>query len=210
MLQLFNSITARLFGDPRRFALEHRLFNTISLLNAVANVGGAFAVLSQRNYAFLFALNLGTGILFLAFYYLSRFRNANRFLYWPFVLLILSFLFVNALGNAGSRGGAHYYFIPALVISVILSGRTRRTVIAIILFCAATAALQLLEQMRPGWFSMYANDRERFIDISTRSEENRIACCAVCCRRRSLTSSNKRIACSRSITSTRQCSSQTL
>jgi len=166
MLQLFNSITTRLFGDPRRFVLEHRLFNTISLLNAVANIGGAFAVLSQRNYVFLFALNLGTGLLFLVFYYLSRFRNANRYLYWPFVLLILSFLFVNALGNSGSRGGAHYYFIPALVISVILSGRTRRTVIAIILFCAATVALLVLEQMRPGWISLYANDRERFIDIS--------------------------------------------
>jgi len=166
MLQLFNSITTRLFGDPRRFVLEHRLFNTISLLNAVANIGGAFAVLSQRNYVFLFALNLGTGLLFLVFYYLSRFRNANRYLYWPFVLLILCFLFVNALGNSGSRGGAHYYFIPALVISVILSGRTRRTVIAIILFCAATAALLVLEQLRPGWFSLYANDRERFIDIS--------------------------------------------
>jgi len=166
MLQLFNSITTRLFGDPRRFVLEHRLFNTISLLNAVANIGGAFAVLSQRNYAFLFALNLGTGLFFLVFYYLSRFRNANRYLYWPFVLLILGFLFVNALGNSGSRGGAHYYFIPALVISVILSGRTRRTVIAIILFCAATAALLVLEQLRPGWFSLYANDRERFIDIS--------------------------------------------
>ena len=166
LLQLFNSLTARLFGDPRRFALEHRLFNTISLLNAVANIGGAFAVLSQRNYVFLFALNLGTGLLFLVFYYFSRFRNANRYLYWPFVLLILSFLFVNALGNSGSRGGAHYYFIPALVISVILSGRTRRTVIAIILFCAATAALLVLEQMKPGWFSLYANDRERFIDIS--------------------------------------------
>jgi len=166
MLQLFNSITTRLFGNPRRFVLEHRLFNTISLLNAVANIGGAFAVLSQRNYVFLFALNLGTGLLFLVFYYLSRFRNANRYLYWPFVLLILCFLFVNALGNSGSRGGAHYYFIPALVISVILSGRTRRTVIAIILFCAATAALLVLEQLRPGWFSLYANDRERFIDIS--------------------------------------------
>ncbi len=166
MLQLFNSITARLFGDPRRFALEHRLFNTISLLNAVANIGGAFAVLSQRNYAFLFALNLGTGLLFLTFYYLSRFRNANRYLYWPFVLLILGFLFVNALGNSGSRGGAHYYFIPALVISVILSGRTSRTIVAIILFCSATVALLVLEQMRPGWISMYANDRERFIDTS--------------------------------------------
>ena len=205
MLQLFNSITTRLFGDPRHFVLEHRLFNTISLLNAVANIGGAFAVLSQRNYAFLFALNLGTGLFFLVFYYLSRFRNANRYLYWPFVLLILGFLFVNALGNSGSRGGAHYYFIPALVISVILSGRTRRTVIAIILFCAATAALLVLEQLRPGWFSLYANDRERFIDISgnllfvqvftgilvqvlsqnlNQERRNRIDCCEVYCLRR--------------------------
>lgn len=166
VLQLFNSITATLFGDPRRFALEHRLFNTISLLNAVTNIGGAFAVLSQRNYAFLFSLNLGTGVLFLAFYYLSRFRNANRYLYWPFVLLILGFLFVNALGNSGSRGGAHYYFIPALVISVILSGRTSRTIIAIALFCGATVALLVLEQMKPGWISMFATERERFIDIS--------------------------------------------
>lgn len=166
MLQLFNSITATLFGDPRRFALEHRLFNTISLLNAVANLGGAFVVLSQRNYAFLFLLNLLTGVLFLLFYYLSRFRNANQFLYWPFVLLILGFLFINALGNSGSRGGAHYYFIPALVISVILSGRTSRTVIAIALFCGATMALLVLEQVKPGWISMYASERERFIDIS--------------------------------------------
>jgi len=163
--QFFNSITTTLFGDPRRFALEHRLFNTISLLNAIANIGGAFAVLNQRNYEFLFALNFGTGVLFLVFYYLSRFRNANRYLYWPFVLLILGFLFVNALGNSGSRGGAHYYFIPALVISIILSGRTSRTIIAIALFCAATVALLLLEQLKPGWISMYASERERLIDV---------------------------------------------
>jgi adenylate cyclase len=163
--QFFNSITTTLIGDPRRFALEHRLFNTISLLNAIANIGGAFAVLNQRNYEFLFALNFGTGVLFLVFYYLSRFRNANRYLYWPFVLLILCFLFVNALGNSGSRGGAHYYFIPALVISVILSGRTSRTIIAIALFCAATVALLVLEQLKPGWISMYASERERLIDV---------------------------------------------
>src|SRR5712691_8062961 len=132
VLQIFNCITSTLFGDPRRFVLEHRLFNTISLLNALANIGGAFAVINLRNYAFLLVLNLGTGILFLLFYYLSRFRNAYEYLYWPFVLLILGFLFVNALGNAGSHGGAHYYFIPALVIAIILSGRTSRTIIAIV------------------------------------------------------------------------------
>lgn len=99
----------------------------ISLLNAVANIGGAFAVLSLQNAAFLFFLNFGTGVLFLLFYYLSRFRNGFEYLYWPFVLLILGFLFVNALGNAGSRGGAHYYFIPALVIAIVLSGTARQS-----------------------------------------------------------------------------------
>ncbi len=164
--QLFNSLTATLFGDPRRFALEHRLFNTISLLNAVANIGGAFAVLSLKNAAFLFLLNFGTGVLFLLFYYLSRFRNAFAYLYWPFVLLILGFLFVNALGNAGSRGGAHYYFIPALVIAIILSGKTSRTIIAIVLFCGAALGLLVLEQVKPEWITSYANQQERFIDIA--------------------------------------------
>src|SRR5258706_11124247 len=94
MRQFFSATTATLFGDPRRFALEHRLFNTISLLNAVANVGGAFAVMNMKSHLFLFALNFGTGLLFLLFYYLSRFRSLHKSLYWPFVLLMLGFLFV--------------------------------------------------------------------------------------------------------------------
>lgn len=166
MLQLFNSITSTLFGDPRKLVLEHRLFNTITLLSAVSNIGGAFAVMSQRDYLFLLALNLGTGILFGLFYCLSRFRNAYERLYWPFVLLIVGFLFVNAVRNAGSHGGAHYYFISALVIAIILSGKVRRTILAILLFAAATIALLLLEQTHPEWITMYSNQRERFIDIA--------------------------------------------
>jgi adenylate cyclase len=166
MQRLFKSITAALFGESRRFALEHRLFNTITLLNATANIGGAFAVMSMKNYVFLFALNFGTGAVFLLFYYLSRFRSYYQRLYWPFVLLMLGFLFVNALGNSGSRGGAHYYFIPALVIAIILSGRLSRTLLAITLFTGATLALMLLEQMRPEWITNYASERERLVDIT--------------------------------------------
>ncbi len=166
VLQLFNSITSTLFGDPRTFVLEHRLFNTITLLSAVSNIGGALAVMSQKDYLFLLALNLGTGILFLLFYYLSRFHDAYDHLYWPFVLLIVGFLFVNAVRNAGSHGGAHYYFISALVIAIILSGRLRRTILAILLFAAATMALLILEQKHPEWITMYSSQRERFIDIA--------------------------------------------
>jgi adenylate cyclase len=166
MLQRLNSISAALFGDPRLFSLEHRLFNTISLLNAAANIGGAFAVLRMENGYFLFLLNFGTGLLFLLFYYLSKFRKAFEYLYWPFVLLILCFLFINALQNAGSQGGAHYYFIPALVIAIILSRKTSRTMTAIGLFCGAALGLLVLEQFKPDWITYYANKQERFIDIA--------------------------------------------
>lgn len=166
MQHFIRSTTKYLFGDPRRDALEHRLFNTITLLSAVANIGGAFAVSFQRHYLFLFTLNLGTGILFLLFYYLGRFRRAYDYLYWPFVLLILAFLFANSLANAGSHGGAHYYFIPALVIAIVLSGKTRQTIIAIFLFGSAALALLLVEQIKPAWIIGYASQRERFIDIA--------------------------------------------
>src|SRR5207245_10967285 len=132
MLQLFNSITSTLFGDPRRFALEHRLFNTITLLSAAANIGGAFAVLTQKHYLLLLILNLGTGILFLLFYYLSRFRNAYEYLYWPFVLLIIGFLFVNTFRNAWSHVGAHYYFISAVVVVIIISAQLLRPILSLL------------------------------------------------------------------------------
>ncbi len=164
--QIINSLAANLFGDPRRFSLEHRLFNTISLLNALANIGGAFAALNLKNAAFLFVLNFGTGILFLLFYLLSRFRKAFYHLYWPFVLLMLGFLFINALENSGSRGGAHYYFIPALVIAIILSGRRKRTIMAIFLFCGASAGLFALEQLQPDWITRHADEQERFFDVA--------------------------------------------
>ena len=113
MRKLFIQMITGLFGDSRQFLLEHRLFNTISLLNAIANIAGATTIRKSANYEYLLILQLASGILFLAFYFLSRFRGRYRALYWPLVLLMLVFLLANTLGNAGSSGGAHYYFIPA-------------------------------------------------------------------------------------------------
>lgn len=167
MRKFFISITSRLFGDPRTTLLEHRLFNTVTLLSAGANIGGACVVTSQRDYLVLLTLNLGTGILFLLFYYLARFRGHYQRLYWPFIFLIVGFLFVNSLHNAGSQGGAHYYFISALVMAIVLSGRFRRTVAAITLFVAAALALLIVEQLHPEWITIYSSGRERFADIAS-------------------------------------------
>jgi adenylate cyclase len=154
-----------LIGDHRHYSIERRLFNTISLLNAVANVGGAVAALSYQTPRFLFLLHLGTAVLFGTFYYLSRFKNTYRILYWPFVAVILGFLFINSLFNAGSAGGAHYYFIPALVIGVILSARVRRTIAAFAVFGVTTAALFIVEHHHPGWITQYSSPLEKALDV---------------------------------------------
>lgn len=158
---------AALFGDARHFALEHRLFNTFSLLNAIANIVGALTMVKSPNYLALLLLQLGTGILFLCFYYLARFRALYRALYWPFVLLIVVFLAVNAILNAGTMGGAHYYFIPGLVIATMLSSRLRDTILAFVLFGATAIGIAVLEYVRPQWIIMLSTPRERFFDIAS-------------------------------------------
>ena len=165
--QFFDRSLSAISGDHRRYSLEHRLFNAIALLNAVTNIGGGFVIIGHQGPAFLLALQLGTGVLFLLFYYLSRFQNRYQSLYWPFVLLIVAFLFVNSLRNAGSAGGAHYYFTPALVIAIVLSRKVRTTILAILLFGGATVALLLVEQNHPEWLAAYPDPGERFFDILT-------------------------------------------
>jgi adenylate cyclase len=154
-----------IIGDHRHYTIEQRLFNTISLLNAAANTAGAFAALIYQSDRFLFLLHVGTGILFAVFYYLSRFKDAYRILYWPFVLLILAFLFINSLFNAGSEGGAHYYFIPAMVIAIILSIRLQRTVMAFVVVGLTTVLLFLVEQYHPDWITRYSSPFERMLDV---------------------------------------------
>ena len=167
MQEFLERALAVLVGDDRRFTLEHRLFNTISLLNGVTNLGGALSMLVLVGDRFLTWLHLLTGLLFLVCYYFSRFRGAHRALYWPFVLLIAAFLFASALTTAGTRGSAHFYFFPALVIAIILAGSRRRdTALAFALFFAATAALLAVERWRPEWVTGYPSERARSFDIA--------------------------------------------
>jgi len=166
MLKQINSLAINLYGDPRVFLLEHRLFNTITLLSALSNIGGSLVLMCQANHTSLVLLNLGTGILFLIFYLLSRVRHNYRSLYWPFILLIVCFLFVNSLQNAGSHGGAHYYFISALVMAIILSGKTSRSVLAVLLFGSAAITLLLLEYTHPELVRQFSDRRERLFDVA--------------------------------------------
>jgi adenylate cyclase len=159
-------VFSALVGDDRHFSLEHRLFNSISLLNGVANLGGVVGLAGLNNRAFLVALHIVTGFLFLLFYAAARLRGVFRPLYWPLVGTVAIFLFANALGNAGSLGGAFLYFVPALVIATILADRPGTGVAAAVLFAFLPLGVLFVEQKWPGAVVAYSSPGERVLDVS--------------------------------------------
>jgi adenylate cyclase len=163
MKNIFAKFIDKLIGDSRLWSLEHRLFNSFALLNGVSNTLGSLN--PSSNYSWLFGLNLGTGILFLAFYALSRFRSFYRSLYWPFVFTMQIFLFFNIIGNAGSQGGAHYYYIPMVLISTILSRSTLTTVIAAGLGVIFTCGVFAIEMYKPEWIMQFSRPEDRLNDV---------------------------------------------
>ena len=165
MQEKLTSWLAAVVGDARLYTLEHRLFNTLSLLNAITNAGGAFGEIGMAGSNFLALLHLVTALLFGLFFCLARFYNYYRPLYWPFVGLMIVFLVFNSLFNAGSLGGAHYYFIVALVIAIILAESAARKVQAMVLFTLVVGAFLLLEQLQPQWITPYQDINARFGDI---------------------------------------------
>lgn len=155
-----------LVGGIKEHSLEHRLFTTVSLVNGIANIGGSFAYLFQPTSGLLqFAINGGTGIVFLLMYYLSRFRRIYHSLYWPFNLLVLGFLSTLWFPNGGSHGGSSYYLIPALMIATMLARNAWTIVSVFFLYIAVSVSLMVVEEMYPQWITMPAAS-ERFLDVA--------------------------------------------
>ncbi|MBI3395422.1 MAG: adenylate/guanylate cyclase domain-containing protein [Spirochaetia bacterium] len=152
-------------GDLKHDSLEHRLFNTMTLFNGITNIAGAFSLLYLQDYGFVFYLTIGAGFVFIVFYFFSRVKSLYRSLYWPFIMTIQTYLIANALGNAGSMGGSHYYFIPALVIATILSRSALNTIAAFAMFAATTLGMLWIETNQPGWITQYAHMEERTRDV---------------------------------------------
>lgn len=163
MKQKFKNWLIYLIGDPKKSSLEHRLFNSISLVNGIINILGSFGTFYLPNFLILFSLSFFTGILFLFFYYLSRFKNIYYVLFWPFNLTILFYLSINWITNGGSIGGSHYYLIPALVIATILL-RKHNIYFVYSIYILVTIFLFGIEFFKPEFMTMYKMDRERYLD----------------------------------------------
>jgi len=162
-----HQIFFQILGDPRHFPLEHRLVNAITSLNGVINLLGAFSMGSLPRAEILVPLHLGFGALFLFLFYLSRVRKLFQPIYWPFLFLMVTFLSINILWNAGSLGGAHYYLIPALVIGIVISPNLRKKIAALTLFVFAGGILFAIERFQPTLIYGHTDlAAQRWLDVS--------------------------------------------
>lgn len=152
-----------LFGDPKKNSLEHRLFNTIALVNGILNILGAFGSFYLENFEILFMLNLTSGLLMIGMYFVSRTRSIYYILFWPFNLTILTYLSAMWFFNGGSKGGNHYYFIPALVIAIILL-KDHRIWLIYLVYLSVTAGLYTIEYYRLDLITGYPSELDRYLD----------------------------------------------
>lgn len=153
-----------LFGNPKYHSLEHRLFNSVALVNGSLNIIGVFGVYYLENFLILFVLNLVSGSLMLFMYFLSRVKNIYYVLYWPFNLTILFYLCAMWFMNGGSIGGNHYYFIPALVIALILI-RNHNIYLVYLIYIVSSASLFYIEYTHKDLIVGYSNEMDRYMDV---------------------------------------------
>ena len=157
------SLLVLLIGDFKKNSLEHRLFNSITLVNGILNIIGSFGTFYLPNFLILFVLNFGTGILFLFLYYLARVKNIYYILYWPLNLTIVSFLSVNWFTNGGSHGGSHYYLIPALATILL---RNNNIIFVYGFYAILTLSLFGVEYYYPQYITMFQTNQDRYLDAS--------------------------------------------
>ncbi|TGM62010.1 adenylate/guanylate cyclase domain-containing protein [Leptospira meyeri] len=154
-------------GDPRKHSLEHRLFNTVSLVTGILNFAVALGVIRLENSLVLVALNFGSGILMFAMYYLSRVKSIYFSLYWPFHLTILFYLSAMWLYSGGSLGGNHYFLIPAFVIALFLI-RNQNVYIVYSIYILLPVALHVVEFFHKEWVTSYGTNSDLYLDAGSK------------------------------------------
>lgn len=172
ILRAINQCISFFAGEANIFSLENRLFNSLAILNGLANVLGSINYTEgliqpqeRQTDLYLFILHFISGLSMLIMYLIARLKKSYSVLFWPFISIIFLFLFVNVLYNAGSQGGAHYYLISAVLIAVILSPNNISTIFCFILGTLIAYSLFWIEWQRPEWIKFFEKPEQRFEDV---------------------------------------------
>lgn len=167
----FTQIIYFLIGSPQECSLEHRLFSAVTLLNALANIGGVISLLFLK-LEVIAVINVLVGVVFFGFYYLSRYYGRHQQLYWPYIIVTAFFVFITSLQSAGTNGGGHYYLIAGVVIAIIVANNRKQIYWSILLFGFLSLLLlgiegyEILMGVKTGFILEYLNRQAQIVDVA--------------------------------------------
>ena len=159
------ALAAKLFGDPSRVGLEHRIFSGIMLLVVL---DGLFSTIQNlaigASMLMLAASSVGTGAGFIGYWFSRRKRHWRRLIV-PMFLFFLVLLAASWITQSGSNGTIGYYFMLLVCYSgVFFKGAGK--ILALASTAATLAALLLVEHLVPQAIVPYPTPLQRFVDVA--------------------------------------------
>ncbi|MBI3396813.1 MAG: hypothetical protein HY042_13325, partial [Spirochaetia bacterium] len=158
-------IATAIVGPPELGNLEHRLFTSLCLGGSLVGLASALENAAIGAGPLLIAATwLQSGILLTA-YVLSRFFGFFRGILWPVQFFFISLLGFQFFQNAGSSGGAQYFFLICGLIGTIIMEGWQRYLIAFV-YIACLNAVLAAEYLYPSLLTQYPSRESRYIDVA--------------------------------------------
>jgi len=159
------ALFAKLFGDPSRVGLEHRIFSGIMFLALLAGVFATIQNLLIGTPPRMVASGVVSGVAGVIGYWLARRMRRWRLLVAPVFVFFLLLLSACWITQAGSNGTLGYYFY-LLVCFVVVFFKGGRKIALLVLTAATIVALLLVEYLVPSAILPYASPAQRFADVA--------------------------------------------
>jgi len=159
------ALAARLFGDPSRVGLEHRIFGGILFLAFIAGLISTIQSLLIGTSMFMVASGSVSAVASGVCYWRARRMRQWRLLLAPIFGFFLLLLAASWITQAGSEGTIGYYFFLLVCFQAVFFGRSG-TIGALILSVAVIAGLLFVEHLLPTAILPYASRLQRFADVA--------------------------------------------
>jgi signal transduction histidine kinase len=159
------ALTAKLFGDPAKVGLEHRIFGGIMLLAFLASVLAIIQNLLIGTSMLMVAAGIVSAVGGAVGWWLARRLRRWRMLLVPVVVFFLFLLSGAWITQAGSNGTIGYYFFLLVCYSVVFFKGAGK-IASLVLTAATIVALLLVEYLVPAVILPYATPMQRFADVA--------------------------------------------
>ncbi len=165
LIRTFRRLSVILLGRPDFANLDQRLFNIMCFGGGIVGLISAAENAVIEASALLIVGSLIQSAVMLGSYALSRARGIYRPLVWPVLLAILSFLAWQWFLNAGSIGGAHYFFFVCGMMGAVILHRWQRYFF-IFVYVIVLNVMVYVEYTNPALITGYASRDARYIDVA--------------------------------------------